>query len=225
MSERLVSIVPAPAGWRAILCRVLGRGPRGLVGGATRGVTADDGTPPLVFAFVPAEAFAAVREPSAEALLGDPHGSNVLSRGGLVVVYGNGGAGKTTLGARRRVPSVQRQRVARATGRAVPCRVGRERGAARRVPRQARQEVRAREGPPLEGRLNALEEPWARVNLSNATTAPSSPAGSSNRKSTCWWRGRCSGSGVQGRTPAKSARSSGTSRSSGRSSGGRSRSS
>src|SRR5215218_4014198 len=45
---------------------------------------------------VPIAAFAAVDEPSAEPLLGDEH-DTVLSAGGALVFYGDGGAGKTTL--------------------------------------------------------------------------------------------------------------------------------
>jgi hypothetical protein len=50
--------------------------------------------PPL--RVVPVNEFAAVDEPSAEPLLGDEQ-NTVLSAGGALVVYGDGGAGKTTL--------------------------------------------------------------------------------------------------------------------------------
>jgi hypothetical protein len=51
---------------------------------------------PIVLEAVPLEQFAAVEEAGAEALVGEP-GDVVIPVGGDVMVYGDGGAGKTTL--------------------------------------------------------------------------------------------------------------------------------
>ena len=56
---------------------------------------ATDGIRPLHF--VTAAEFAAVEEPASEPLAGDSDSGAVIPAGGLVLVYGDGGAGKTTL--------------------------------------------------------------------------------------------------------------------------------
>lgn len=110
---------------------------------------------------VTAEEFAAVTEPSAEPLIGDRE-TNLLSAGALAVVYGDGGAGKTTL--------FLDFAFHLATGRAwleleIPVR--------RRVlwlenegPRGNFREkidakIHAWDGAALDGHLRVLEEPWA----------------------------------------------------------------
>lgn len=60
-----------------------------------RGGTAQEASP-HVLRFVPLDEFAAVNEPSAEALLGDDE-NTILPAGGTLMFYGDGGAGKTTL--------------------------------------------------------------------------------------------------------------------------------
>jgi hypothetical protein len=59
---------------------------------APKAVTAAVAT---ALSFKPLREFASVREPSAEALLGDERNA-VLPAGGLLLMYGDGGAGKTT---------------------------------------------------------------------------------------------------------------------------------
>ena len=53
-------------------------------------------TTPRVFSLVTAEAFAAIEEQSAAALLG-PHDAATIGADDVVITYGDGGAGKTTL--------------------------------------------------------------------------------------------------------------------------------
>jgi hypothetical protein len=86
--------------------------------------------------------FAAVDEPSAEPLLGSKQDA-VLSAGGTLVFYGDGGAGKTTLGLDLVLHLAARPPLARASRSApLPGAHRRERGAAGQVPRQAAREAR-----------------------------------------------------------------------------------
>lgn len=57
---------------------------------------ANNGAPGRELVIVPLQHFAAVDEPTAEPLLGTPD-DNLLPAGGLLLMYGDGGAGKTTL--------------------------------------------------------------------------------------------------------------------------------
>jgi hypothetical protein len=110
---------------------------------------------------VAVEAFAAVDEPSAEPLLGDER-DTVLSAGGALVFYGAGGAGKTTLEVdlifhlAAGVPWL---------GLPVPrpCRVlvVENEGPRGKFRMKLRQKLASWAGPPVEGRISVLEEPWA----------------------------------------------------------------
>jgi hypothetical protein len=122
---------------------------------------------PLVFVIAPGEAFAAVREPSAEALLGDRRDSNLVSRGGTVVVYGDGGAGKTTLvldGAFHLCAGVEWLGLPVERCRVLWIENEGPRGGFRD---KLEEKYETWDGPPLEGRLHVLEEPWARVSLAD----------------------------------------------------------
>ena len=116
--------------------------------------------PPPLHA-VPAEEFAAVDEASAEPLLGDTE-TTVLAAGGLLVAYGDGGAGKTTL--------ILDQAVHLAAGHdwlglpvPRPCRVLwiEDEGPRGKFREKLRAKLAAWDGPSIEGRLIVLEEPWA----------------------------------------------------------------
>lgn len=116
---------------------------------------------------VEASEFAAVEEASAEPLLGT-RDQTILAKGGSAVWYGNGGAGKTTLGLD--------QSVHLAAGRdwlglAVPnpCTVL---WIENEGPRgKFREKVRAKldtwDGPSLEGRLHVLDSPWAQFTFAD----------------------------------------------------------
>lgn len=110
---------------------------------------------------VTAEEFAAVTEPSAEPLMGDRK-TNVLPAAGLVVVFGDGGSGKTTLcldgafhlatgTAWLGVDIAQRRRVLWLENEG-PRGNFREKWDAK---------ITAWQGPPLDGHLRVVEEPWA----------------------------------------------------------------
>jgi hypothetical protein len=109
----------------------------------------------------PAEEFAAVVEASAEPLLGDSR-TTVLAAGGMLVAYGDGGAGKTTLALDAALHL--------ATGRAWlglpvprPARVlwVENEGPRGMFRQKVRDKLAAWDGPAVDGRLVVLEEPWA----------------------------------------------------------------
>jgi hypothetical protein len=122
---------------------------------------------PVALRVVEAATFAAVREASAEPLLGDSE-NTVLARGGDAAWYGDGGAGKTTLGVDRachlcagrdwlglRVPHPVRARWIENEG---------PRGKFRE---KLRAKLEAWDGPSLEGRLHVLEQPWSLFTFSD----------------------------------------------------------
>jgi AAA domain len=112
-------------------------------------------------------AFAAIDEPGASSVLGDPD-APLVAEGNNVVVYGDGGSGKTTLTVDLGyhaaagddwlsvlVPSARRVLLLENEG---------PRPLFRR--KLARKE-RCWEGSPIDGRLFVLEEPWARFNFAD----------------------------------------------------------
>jgi hypothetical protein len=107
------------------------------------------------------EEFAAADEASAEPLLGDEH-DTILSAGGMLVFYGDGGAGKTTLEVDLvfhlaagldwlglRVPRPLKILVIENEGPRGKFRV------------KLRDKLGAWDGPPISDRIQVLEEPWA----------------------------------------------------------------
>jgi hypothetical protein len=110
---------------------------------------------------VEAEAFAAVEEASAEPLLGNA-GATVLAAGGAAVWYGDGGAGKTTLGLDQAVHLCAGDLW---LGLPVPrpCTVLwiENEGPRGKFREKLRAKLAAWEGSPLEGRLHVLEQPWS----------------------------------------------------------------
>ena len=116
---------------------------------------------------VEASAFAAVEEASAEPLLGD-RTATILAAGGSAVWYGDGGAGKTTLGLDQAV------HLCAGTpwlGLPVPrcCRVLwiENEGPRGKFREKLRAKIAAWDGPPLEGRLYVLEQPWSLFTFGN----------------------------------------------------------
>jgi hypothetical protein len=110
---------------------------------------------------VPMDEFVAVDEPSAEPLLGDEH-DTVLSAGGALVFYGDGGAGKTTL----EVDLVFHLAagldwLGLSVPRPVKVLVIENEGPRGKFRVKLREKLAAWEGPPLEGHIHVLEEPWA----------------------------------------------------------------
>jgi hypothetical protein len=110
---------------------------------------------------VPVNEFAAVDEPSAEPLLGDEH-DTVLSAGGALVFYGDGGAGKTTL----EIDLVFHL----AAGlnwlelpvpRPVKVLVIENEGPRGKFRVKLREKLAGWDGPPIGERIHVLEEPWA----------------------------------------------------------------
>ena len=124
--------------------------------------------PPAFLTLVPAAEFAAVREASAEPLLGD-RDTNALPAGGLGLVFGDGGAGKTTL----------------LLDLAYHLAAGRDEWLALPIPRRCRvvwienegnrgtfrdkvdRKLRAWEAPAVDDYLCVLDEPWAALTFAN----------------------------------------------------------
>jgi len=116
---------------------------------------------------VTAEAFAAIREPGAEPLVGD-RGSNVLPAGSLALVFGDGGAGKTTLlldlafhlaaGGPWLALDVPRR-----------CRVAwvENEGPRGNFREKVDAKLKAWDGPSLNGHLLVLEDPWGLFTFAN----------------------------------------------------------
>lgn len=128
---------------------------------ATPAAASEDGA--LALQVDSIEEFAAVEEPGAEALLGDDE--NVLiPEGGDVMVYGDGGAGKTTLmvdcalhlGAASDWLDVPVQRP-------VSVLLIENEGPRSLLRAKLRRKLQHWEGPSIEGRVRVLTAPWARL--------------------------------------------------------------
>lgn len=111
------------------------------------------------------EDFVAVDEPGASALLGDGD-SALIPEGGDVMVYGDGGAGKTTLTIdlachlAAGVPWLEIPVV-----RPVRVLLIENEGPRPLLRRKFRRKLQAWSGPPLDGRLSVLAEPWGQFTL------------------------------------------------------------
>jgi hypothetical protein len=109
-----------------------------------------------------AESFAAVDEASAEPLLGDDE-NTVLAAGGAAVYYGDGGAGKTTLGLDRACHyCAGHEWLGLAVPRPLRVLWIENEGPRGKFRRKVRAKLAAWDGPPLDGRLHVLSTPWAR---------------------------------------------------------------
>lgn len=116
---------------------------------------------------VPVEVFAAVREASAEALLGTDD-DTVLAAGGTAMLYGEGGAGKTTaeidlaFHVAAGIPwlglAVQR----RARGLMIEAE-----GPRGKMRMKLAAKLAAWQGPTIDGWLAVVESPWATLSLAN----------------------------------------------------------
>ena len=113
--------------------------------------------------------FAAVDEASAEPLLGDA-AETVVAAGGSATWYGDGGAGKTTLGLDQAVHLAAGQDW---LGIPVPrpCAVLwiENEGPRGKFREKLRAKLAAWEGPSLEGRLHVLEQPWSLFTFASET--------------------------------------------------------
>jgi hypothetical protein len=120
--------------------------------------------------FTPLEAFAALKEPDAEALARTSAGGTVISSRGLVIVYGDGGAGKTTLtidcafalaSGKPWLGLVEPDR---------PLRIAViEAEGPREEFRRKLERKLAHHGDTLDGRISVLEEPWAEFTFADET--------------------------------------------------------
>jgi hypothetical protein len=134
--------------------------------GAGRGAAFSGGGAPLDLVFVEASVFATEDEPGAAALVGSED-DNLIPENADVMIYGEGGAGKTTIAIDA---SVHLAAGDAWLGIAVarPARVGlvENEGARPLFRRKLRRKLSAWTGSPLaEGRLLQLAEPWGRVSL------------------------------------------------------------
>jgi hypothetical protein len=115
-----------------------------------------------------AAAFAAVEEASAEPLLGDEE-NTVQAAGGSAVYYGDGGAGKTTLGLDRAFHyCAGREWLGLAVARPLRVLWIENEGPRGKFRRKVRAKLAAWDGPPLKGRLHVLSAPWARFTFADA---------------------------------------------------------
>jgi hypothetical protein len=128
---------------------------------ANRQSSADLPEPLLSLHAMPIDDFAGIDEPSAEPLLGDER-DTILSAGGALVFYGDGGAGKTTL----EIDVIFHL----AAGldwldlpvpRPVKILVIENEGPRGKFRVKLRKKLAGWEGPPVEERIHVLEEPWA----------------------------------------------------------------
>jgi hypothetical protein len=117
---------------------------------------------------VEAADFAAVREASAEPLLGDSE-NTVLARGGDAAWYGDGGAGKTTLGVDRACHlCAGRDWLGLPVPHAVRALWIENEGPRGKFREKLRAKLDAWDGPSLEGRLHVLEHPWSLFTFTDA---------------------------------------------------------
>ena len=107
------------------------------------------------------EAFAAIDEPSAEPILGD-EGTTLLSLGGMLVLYGDGGAGKTTMEL-----DLVMHLASGTTWQGIPVHgqsrilIVENEGPRGMFRKKARAKLAAWDGQPVDERVHVLEDPWA----------------------------------------------------------------
>jgi hypothetical protein len=125
---------------------------------------------PRAFVLRDAYDFAAFEEPHATALVTTgPDGHAAVPAGGTVLVYGADGAGKTTLEADWSVhfaAGVPWLDLLEPT-RPLTVALLENEGVRAEFRRKLRERLAAWDGPPLEGRLLVLEQPWGEVSLSD----------------------------------------------------------
>jgi hypothetical protein len=108
-----------------------------------------------------------VEEASAEPLLGDEE-NTILAAGGSAVYYGDGGAGKTTLGLDRAFHyCTGREWLGLAVPRPLRVLWIENEGPRGKFRKKVRAKLALWDGDPLEGRLHVLSVPWARFTFAN----------------------------------------------------------
>ena len=127
---------------------------------------------------VPLDQFADDDEPGARAVVGGSGESALIAEGSDVMVYGDGGAGKTTLAVDLVLPPRRRRRLARHLPIAAPVRVllVENEGPRPLFRAKLRRKREAWQGSPLDDRLLVLEEPWAAL-----TRRPGAPPAGARR--------------------------------------------
>ena len=114
-----------------------------------------------------AGAFAAVDEATAEPLLGDEE-NTVLAAGGSAVYYGDGGAGKTTLGLDRAFHyCAGREWLGLAVPRPLRVLWIENEGPRGKFRKKMAAKLASWDGAPLDGRLHVLTAPWARFTFAD----------------------------------------------------------
>lgn len=115
-----------------------------------------------VLRFVPLDDFVNVDEPGADALLGEP-GNVVVPEGGDVMIYGDGGAGKTTLGIDLAFHlAAGDDWCGISVGRPVCVGIVENEGPRALFRQKLRRKRESWTGSPVDGRLHVLDQPWSR---------------------------------------------------------------
>lgn len=124
----------------------------------------------LELRFAPLEEFASIDEPGAEPLAATPDGGVVIPAGGVVIVYGSGGAGKTTLVGDLSIHLGSGKPWLGLVAADRPLRVAliENEGPRAEFRRKLRAKLAATDLE-LDGRVVVLEEPWAELTLADET--------------------------------------------------------
>jgi hypothetical protein len=118
---------------------------------------------------VPLEEFVAVEEPGAEPLLGDADGA-LIPEGADVMIYGDGGAGKTVLQFDLGFHlATGQQWLGIPVARESRLLLIENEGPRPLLRQKLRRKLKAWTGPPLEGRISVFEHPWTRFTFAEAT--------------------------------------------------------
>jgi AAA domain len=134
--------------------------------------------------------FAAVHEPGADALLGDAADA-LIPAGGDVMVYGDGGAGKTTLTIDLACHlAAGDDWLGITVARPVNVLLIENEGPRALFRAKADRKVKAWAGSPLGGRVRVVEKPWATLSSPTRPTATRSPKSSATTNATWSWLGR-----------------------------------
>jgi hypothetical protein len=123
----------------------------------------------LLFQVEDVEAFACVDEPGADPLVVTGDDGCVLPVGGIMIDFGDGGAGKTTLTVDQIVHWSAGVSWHDVLTPARPLRILliEAEGPRPEFRRKLRRRLESWDGPPLEGRLQVLKEPWGAITLRN----------------------------------------------------------
>ena len=136
------------------------------VGDAPSSAASDEPREPLLTA-EEAAAFAAVEEESAKPLLGDKD-NTILAAGGSACWYGDGGAGKTTLGLDRAFHlCAGLDWLSLPVPKPVKVLWIENEGPRGKFREKVRRKLETWDGPPLEDRLHVLVTPWAQFTFAN----------------------------------------------------------